>query len=287
MNVLPLASLAECRIGPLDRFGFAPGLGFAALNDTEYLLSAHHLPLAVRMEGASPRLGAVLDPPFLARPQVDEEGRWQAAYLPIALRLWPFVLSPRTGRPIDEIDVFAGSTRIGKSGAPICLDPEAGTLSPDMAAIRNTLAMLRDGGARLTKALDLLRIAGVLVPLTGEGGEPSTFLSVDPTRFGALRAEAVAALGGASFLPLDLASALLFSRRNLAPERLPRADAVPAGLPAEPAAPRGDPMDFMFANLEVMDFALDGSDLFDGDEGIDWQDLAPPPPPSPLEGLRP
>lgn len=287
-GLVPLAGVAAQRFAGPEHFGFAAGLGWVALNDTEYHLSAHHMPLAVRILDGAPRLGAVLDPAFLARPQVNGEGRWQAAYMPIALRIWPFVLSrPDAPRPLDEIDVVAGSGRIGVRGAAICLDPAAGLLGPEMTAIRNTLQMMRQGADRLSRALDTLRISNVLVPLRGPNGESSDRLTVDADRLDALDAVAVAAIASQSFLPLDLAIAILFSRRNLDAARLPVAASPSASGPETPAS-RADPMDFVLANLETMNFALDTSDLFDIGHGpIDWQEFAPPPPPPPAEGVRP
>ncbi|GGD99080.1 hypothetical protein GCM10011390_17330 [Aureimonas endophytica] len=287
---VPLASLADRRLEPLARFDFAPRLGWIALNDTEFHLSAQHLPLALRLVGGLPRLGAVLDPSLLAKPQVGGEGRWLAPYLPIALRTFPFVLAGRPSeRPIDEILVLPGTRRIGTRGQPICLDPATGTLAPEMQAIRNTLHMLRKGGERLTRALDLLGIAGILAPLGRPGGEATPFLTIDPERFAALDPGAVAALAHESFLPLDLATAILFSRRALAPGC---AALQPASGAAETqtGAPRADPLDFMFANLETLNFALDPSDLFEADPAeVDWHDLAPPPLPAMrhVEGFAP
>ncbi|KQT82829.1 SapC family protein [Aurantimonas sp. Leaf443] len=274
---LPLARFAAARCRPPGHYGFAGALGWLPINDTEYHLTAHHLPLSVRIVGDEPRLGVVTDPAFLAKPVVDEAGRWRAGYMPIALRVFPFVLSATPGpRPIDELDVLAGSRLLGDTGVAICSDPQAGVLGPELSAIRNTLTMMRAGGARLSHALDLLLIAGLLVPLRGADDRPCADLALDPQRFAALDAGTLAALAHETFLPLDLATTLLFSRRHLAIDRLPRPETVREPRPGAEPAPilQADPMDFVLANLETMNFALDGSDLFDllDLEGLDPAD---------------
>ena len=275
----PLARFATARCRAPDHYGFAGVMGWMPLNDTEYLLSSHHLPLSVRVLGGEPRLGVLMHPGYLAGRAVDETGRWRAGYMPIALRTFPFLLAKTPGtRPIDDLDVLVGSRLLGETGVAICSDPETGQLGPELTAIRNTLLMMRAGGARLSRALDLLTIAGVLTPLRGMDDRISGDLTVDPQRFAALDAGTIAALAHESFLPLDLANALLFSRRHLSIDRLPQPAADvshPTGAPAP--APQADPMDFVLANLQTMNFALDGSDLFDmaDMEGLDMPPEAP------------
>ncbi|KQT61263.1 MULTISPECIES: SapC family protein [unclassified Aureimonas] len=261
----PLSRFAAARCRAPDHYGFAGAMGWMPLNDTEYLLSAHHLPLSVRVLGGEPRLGVLMHPGYLARKLVDEAGRWRGGYMPIALRTFPFLLAKTAGpRPIDDLDVLVASRLLGETGVAICSDPESGQLGPELSAIRNTLLMMRTGGARLSRALDLLTIAGVLTPLRGMDDRSSGDFTVDPQRFGALDQGTIGALAHESFLALDLANALLFSRRHLSIDRLPQPAAEAPQRPGAAApAPQADPMDFVLANLETMNFALDGSDLFD------------------------
>ncbi|MET0258238.1 MAG: SapC family protein [Methylobacterium sp.] len=284
MTLQPLAGMAEAKFRPPEHFGFAASLAWIPVNDTEFHLTAHHLPLAVRTLGGLPRLGALVHPAFLQRPAVDGEGRWRAGYRPLALRTYPFLLSNRTGgRPIDEIDVVAEAGLVGPWGMPVSSDPAAGTLSPEMAAVHNTLRMTRAGAMKLAAALELLRISNVLVPLRDPRGDPASDFTVDLARIHALEPGAVAALAGRSFLPLDLAGALAFSRRHLHPDRLPlpeRPAAAAASAREEGSVARGDPMDIVLANLQAMDFALDGSELFDLLAIGDLADFAAPPPPA-------
>ncbi|MBB3950202.1 SapC family protein [Aureimonas jatrophae] len=281
MTLQPLASVAEARFRPAEHFGFAAGLSWIPVNDTEFHLTAHHLPLTVRLLGGMPRLGAVVHPGFLARAAVDGEGRWRAGYRPLALRTYPFVLSNRQGgRPIDAISFVAEAALVGPWGMPVCADPATGALSPEMEAVRNTLLMTRAGAVKLSAALDLLRISNVLVPLRDPEGRPAPDLVVDAARLAALDEGAVAALAGRSFLPLDLAGAILFSRRHLSPERLPLVEAERMAVPAVPAAAPGSAADIVLANLAAMNFALDGSGLFDLASVADWTEFAPPSPPA-------
>ncbi|WAJ27468.1 SapC family protein [Antarcticirhabdus aurantiaca] len=284
----PLARFASARARAPEGYDFAAAAGWLPLNDTEFHLTAHHLPLSVRILAGAPRLGFLIARDYPAMPPVDEAGRWRAGYMPIALRTFPFALAAAApgARPIDEIEVAPeGAHLLGAAGVPVCLDPAAGTLGPELNAIRNTLLMMRGGGQRLSRALDLLRIAGLLAPLRGLRDEAAADLTVDPERFAALDADHVAALAAESFLPLDLATALLFSRRHLQPDRLPlpgsAREAQHAGVatPAEAilVPPRAEAMDLVLASLEALDFALDASDLFDG-EGADWP---------PLDGAEP
>lgn len=287
MTLKPLAAMADAKFRSPEHFGFAAQLAWVPVNDTEFHLTAHHLPLAVRTLGGVPRLGALVHPAFLQRPAVDAEGRWRGGYLPLSLRTYPFLLSNRTGgRPIDEIDVVAEAGLVGPWGMPVSSDPAAGTLSPELAAIRNTLTMTRAGALRLSGALDLLRISNVLVPLRDPRGQEAADCTVDAARLGALDAGAVAALASRSFLPLDLASAILFSRRHLHPERLPAPERRPAAAPVpaeEGSVARGDPMDIVLANLESMNFALDASDLFNLFGAGDLADFAAPLPEPEIE----
>ncbi len=282
MTLKPLAAMADARFRPAEHHGFATQLAWIPVNDTEFHLTAHHLPLAVRMLGGMPRLGALVHPAFLARPVVDAGGRWRGGYRPLALRTYPFLLSDRQGgRPIDGIDVVTEAGLVGPWGMPICSDPAAGTLSPEMAAIRNTLLMTRTGAVKLSAALDLLRISNVLVPLRDPAGQPALDHTVDGARLAALDEGAVAALAGRSFLPLDLAGALLFSRRHFHPDRLPRAETsiVGTAVPGEGARPVADPADIVLAQLAALNFALDSSDLFDLPSMGDLSEFAAPPAP--------
>jgi hypothetical protein len=279
----PLARFAAARARAPENYGFAVAAGWLPLNDTEFHLTAHHLPLSVRMVAGAPRLGFLAAAGFPAAPPVDEAGRWRAGYMPIALRTFPFALAPAApgARPIDEIEVVAGGARLlGAAGVAVSPDPAAGTLGPELNVIRNTLLMMRGGGQRLSRALDLLRAAGLLAPLRDLRDGPAADLTLDPERFAALDAGHVAALAAESFLPLDLATALLFSRRHLQPDRLPLpgsarpAPSAGAAAPAEAilVPPRAEAMDLVLASLEALDFALDASDLFDA-EGADWPPL--------------
>jgi hypothetical protein len=281
LTLTPLSAMAGASFRPPEHFGFAAALAWVPVNDTEFHLTAHHLPLAVRMLGGMPRLGALVHPAFLRRPAVDGQGQWQAGYRPLAMRTHPFVLSNRRGgRPIDEIDVVADAGLVGPWGMPVCSDPAAGTLSGEMAAIRNALIAMRTGAVKLSAALELLRIAGVLVPLRDPAGQPAADLTVDAARLAALDDGAAAALATRSFLPLDLAGALVFSRRHFRPERLPQApERAAPGRPTAEAGPRlAEPADVVLASLEAMNFALDGSDLFDILAIGDLSDFAAPPP---------
>lgn len=288
MRVLPLTAVADQRFLPNENFGFVKTLGVVPVNDTEYHLTAHDLPLAVRLARGVPRLVAILDPGYLTRVIVDAEGRWRGGYMMIALRTHPFVLlSPEAARPIDEIGVIPGAGTIGPRGAAITTDASKGLLGPEVMAIRNTLQMMRQGSIRLSRALELLTISNVLVPLRDHTGEPSAdLLTVDPARLAGLKAGAVAALASQSFLPLDLATAIAFSRRHLDAGHLPLPEAR-AVRPAEVPEPNiADPMDFVLANLEGMNFALDASDLFDAlDFALDDGAFAPPA--SAAEAVRP
>jgi hypothetical protein len=287
MTLAPLAAMAEARFRPPEHFGFAASLAWIPVNDTEFHLTAHHLPLAVRMLGGMPRLGALVHPAFLRRPAVDGQGVWAAGYKPLALRTHPFVLSGRrTGRPIDEIDVVTDAGLVGPWGMPVSSEQTVGVLSPEMAAIHKALVAMRAGAVKLSAALELLRIANVLVPLRDPAGQPAADLTLDPQRLAGLDEGAVAALAARSFLPLDLAGALVFSRRHFRPERLPLAPArpLPSSFEAAARAPLAEPADIVLASLEAMNFALDGSDLFDILAIGDWSDFAaPPPPPSELD----
>lgn len=267
----PLSDFAGLRVRAPERYDFATSLGWMPVNDTEFHLTAHHLPLTVRLAGGAPKLGALMHPDFASTKPVAGDGRWQAGYKPIALRIYPFVLGGRTGpRPIDEIEVHAGCELFGELGVAVSPEPAQGTLGPELTAIRNTLLMLRQGGARLTRALDLLAAADLLAPLRGPDSRPVRDLTIDLDRLNDLSPEAAAALVRESFLPLDIAAALAFSRRHLLPDRLPLPQPRLNGAPMPGERSATDPLDFALAGLEAANFALDGSDLFDLSELEGW-----------------
>ncbi|WP_170149496.1 SapC family protein [Rhodoplanes roseus] len=248
---------------PLDQ-GWIRNIGWLPVGSSELHLCSHSLALAVRFQAARPHLGFLVDPRYLGRPQIDSHFKWQAGYIPLAVRVHPFQLRDAGGDPLDELMLPADSPHVGPAG-PIEIAHGA-RLNPQLIAIHKLLATLAAGQASFATALDQLMIANLLVPLqlpaTQDGaapratGEPSYF-TVDHQRFAALPNGALAAMARHDFRTIDIAVATVFSQRFLARGVLP--DARPS---ERSAAPSLDLQIQQLIHVDTFPLALDDGLLF-------------------------
>jgi hypothetical protein len=184
------------------------------LADSELLLTSHHLPIAIDYVDDRLQVVAIIKSQFLRSAAIGANGQWRKGYLPIALRCLPF-------------RAVAGNTEAEKLEIALNLDEADGTalpvfaadgsLAPEVSQIGKLLERLERGKRRLQKAAETLFIAGLLSPFQ-LARLPDTVvnaraLTVDRNKLSALSNSRAAHLAKDSFLPIDVASACIFSQR--------------------------------------------------------------------------
>lgn len=232
-------------------------IGVVPLGSAEYQATSYYLPLVVCTGTfAMPELAAVVAPSLIGYPIVSREGQWRPTYHPIAVRALLLGFSLRR--------VPSGSSTVKLVGRGLS-KTDGDDNGPPMPEPLIVLAQQMHTSAQsLVPALDRLRLAGLLVPLSNEkgAGRLNEYLTIDSNRYDELTANELAALGRESFLALDLAGAMLQSRRRLAHD-LRRADEDgtlsflrTTLTPAEDAGSTSLPM------LDAVDVFVDDSDTF-------------------------
>ncbi|WP_170181976.1 SapC family protein [Phreatobacter stygius] len=202
----------------LDRLGVLP------VADTEFLALSHFCPIAIEMHESGPRAVAILHAQLVAHRLLTEDGRWRPPYAPLALRSLPF----RNGAAMtaDAVEICPA---LAEQGA----DPKLrqaifghkGGPTQSYAAILSMIDRLARSGARLRNAAKVLMAADLLVPLAnlppGPFGQLHT-ISLDGML--ALSSHRLMALTSDACCPLELATAVTFSRRWLNRDTLKSAD---------------------------------------------------------------
>ena len=266
MRFVALNSVPHLQLVPPTDFRFVDRVDWLPLGETEFLLTAHFLPIAFRLDTAVPTVGALVDPAYQVRPLVSPEGKWLRGYQPIALRCLPFRLAKT--KAINRLQSLEVSTDLGLTSSTngVKIVEADGRISPGVAAIHAALTKMHDARGALADAIDQFVLTDLLVPLPDKPAKDSPsgqtkFFVIDSDRFHKANARAMAAMARHSFLSLDLATACLFSQRLLkgdfrpgtpAPEKV---QSVPSDAYAEVAAAGFNP------NL-----ALDDSSLFSTDD---------------------
>ena len=253
----PLRSVTASTLPRPSDFRFVEDLTWVPVADSEFYLTSHHLPLAIRFDRAKPQLGAVVGGALLARPTINATGAWQAAYQPMAVRCYPVrLVSEPSGNPLDDLEIDQAPVTDTK-GAPITAPN--GEASPEVRALHKSLRQLTQGQVRLSAALDRAVMADVVAPIAMPGENQSrlpALFSIDARAFEALSPRALATMVRQSYLPIEVMAALLFSQRRLRPGCLPRplddSRASGAAVHDDPALPHLD---------EILARTLDLSDL--------------------------
>lgn len=212
-------------VAHLDAIGFVP------LGDSEFLLAAHYYPLAVRLDGPAPVIGALTGRDMTVRSLIAADGHWTGAYMPVALRAFPLRLSGApTGDCMRDLEIARIPPGAVKPRG-IKFKDEAGAPSKGLLAIYEGLKTLWQSQERLAAALDLLLVADVLVPLaTTSPAKRPAFYVVDRQRFAKSSNHMLEAMTRYAFTSIDLATALTFSQAQL------RADVRPHVTTAATAA---------------------------------------------------
>jgi hypothetical protein len=199
-------------------FSFASDITQIPLADSELLLTSHHLPIAIDCLNDHPRVVAVIDPRFQRSPAIGADGQWQKGYLPLALRCLPFRTSG-DAKNSDAIEIAVNLPEKDEPGIPLFSSDKS--LSPEVRQIAGLLRRLEDGKQQLQKAAEQLLIAGVLTPLhlsrtPDAANSRARSFTVNKNEFSALSNARIALIAKDGFLPIDLATACIFSQRLMA-----------------------------------------------------------------------
>lgn len=210
------------------QFRFLDRIGAIPLSDSELLQTSLYLPLAVQESAGTHEVVGVVHPDFLARSPIRADGRWGHFYMPIALRCLPFKRAGQTAA--GGISKLEMATDLGADDDAVVLPvfAENGRLHQDVAGVVSLIDRLEKGKARLASAAASLAAADLLVPLASTNAanalaDDVKLLVIDPRRLQRLTPQRTVALAADGFLPLDLATAFVFSSRlwtsTLAPAR--------------------------------------------------------------------
>jgi hypothetical protein len=259
-----LADAGSLRFTQPKAFGFVEELGGLPIALSEFHLSSHFFPLAVRFRGDRPELCVVVAPGYLKKPLVAPNGEWLGGYRPLTLRAQPFELSEGgTGDAMRDVLLPRLSPLLGGEGAPLL---ENGAPSAMMQKLHEMLVGVRQSARQMVPVLDRLFMAELMVPLLAgsraEAADP--FFVVDRDRFSALSGRGLRAMARADFHAVEIAVACIFSQRLLKPERLAqRSNAAAAVRPSE-----ANPADYtpFLAGLSDLPAVLDEGELFSFDD---------------------
>lgn len=146
---------------------------------------------------------------------------------------------PSTGDPIADIEIARIVPGPNKPRG-LTFKDEAGVPSKELASIYEGLKTLEQGQAKLSPALDLLLVAGVLTAIP----EPEPLKTPDwPQMFTVARRDfakaqnhTLEAMTRTSFTSIDLVTVLTFSQTHLRSELRPAAAAPATSAEATPAA---------------------------------------------------
>lgn len=182
------------------------------ISDTELQQSSHYLPIAIEDTDDGLNVVAITAPQFQRTALVSPDGKWQRAYVPIALRCLPFQIGHSKADTIEIASNFDGT-----DAPDFPLFDADGSLSSEVKTIAAMLRRLEQGKGRLRAAAEQLFIAGLLTrfhvaALAGTDARALSLLTVDVAAFRAVPAPRIATLAQ-QMLVLDLAAACIFSQR--------------------------------------------------------------------------
>jgi hypothetical protein len=235
------------------RFAMGKGLGHARdkalvpISATELVNVAQDLPLLFRQTGPRWDVVGVLAPAALRRTLIDGRGSWRGEYVPVQLRLHPFVIDGPSG----ALAVDPRGLRQGAGEGHAFVDA-AGRPSGRLKKIMATAEAARDGIRRLGERVAALDAAGLIAPapLLLRFERPcatvAPLFAVDGHRLASLPPASLAALADGAPSSIDLAVAAMYSSRRFAADvvvesRASMDDEIAARIDAGlRAAPRRD-----------------------------------------------
>jgi SapC len=257
ITYMPLSQWPAPLVPMHPPFSHLDAIAWLPLSDGELMLAAHYYPLAVRLDGAAPVIGALIRRSMMVRSLIGPNGRWSGAYTPIALRCFPMRMTGEpAGDPLADLEIARIAPGPVKP-AGFKLKNEAGQPSKELLSLYEGLQTLRQGQSRLAAALDLLLVANVLVPINDPdaiAGSPA-FYTVDRQRFSRASNHTLEAMARHTFTSIDLVTVLTFSQAQLRADLRPRPEVVP---PAS-SAPVSSEQSYGFESILPW---LDTSELF-------------------------
>lgn len=263
---VPLRQVANLRLALPSHHQWVTALDWVPASPTELHLTSRYFPVVIRLSGSRPSLGLLLDERYLARPLVDQAGTWQGAYMPMALRCFPFHAPVIDKDPLQDITIAPDcGYLVNAGGHPLV---ENGQPSKMVSEIHRLFRLMRDGQEILTIAVDRLMIAELLVPLALPEseipvGDTATFYTVDRARFSQLAPKVLAAMARQNFLSMDIAVACMFSQQLLKRDCL--AKPAEAGKSAGQSTAAPPPLSD-FVGIADFSLALDDGDLISLDD---------------------
>jgi hypothetical protein len=238
----------------LDRIGVLP------IADTEFMAIAHFCPLAIELHDRGLRPVAIVQPHMVSHRLLADDGRWRPPYVPMALRCMPF--RPGPGDTIEVAPELAENP--ADSDQAFEMAGKKGGRSQAFATIAALLARIQQSGPRLENAAKTLMALELVEPVAGlprDLAGPLYTVRLDSIL--ALSASGILGLTSDACCPLELATALAFSRRWLA-----AGAAGASGRPFEPArnSVRRQMFDQHIAEPLDEPLGLDDSPLFSFDD---------------------
>lgn len=233
---------------------------------TEFLLTAHLLPLVIAVSGKSHDLMMVAAPAALNRQIIDQGNRWLAPYQPVFVRALPFTLAPAvSGDPLHDLVPHPVSNLLSTDTG----EPVIGADRQPTAAVKDIHGVLVRARADLPvlrQALEDLLIAGIATPLgpqakfLADGRVPRPRLyTVSPKRLAGLSTLVFGRLARDSFIAVELAYAIAFSRRWLLPDLLVNETSGPS---EDQSSPMHKPLSATTMRGDAFSLGFDESDLF-------------------------
>lgn len=231
-------------------FGFVRDVRSVPLALAETGPAAAALPLVFADGPKGPEPRALLRPARDGQAAlVDDDGRWRAAYVPSALRAWPFAAAP--GETGDEFSLAVNESSGLLSGNPAdepFFTPD-NRPSPALAQVIDFLRQREAQAARARLACKALRMAGLLMPLAPQ----PDMHEADCAGFQGIDADALRGLPEDQAAPLLGCGALMLAHAHLVAVHhigwLAQLDVVAAAPPPAASAPQpaGGLSDFLDA----------------------------------------
>jgi hypothetical protein len=262
LNFAPLpAILPETWSRPAS-FSFCRQLLDVPLVDTEIFNCAHSMPVLVADSPTGLDVVGIVEPRWSTVGMIDAKGGWIPSYAPMALRTLPFRRSLDGQRTLQWLDAEALGTRVIEVPSRVA----DGSHSPELKTFLALADKLLNGRTQLRRKAELLLAAGLLRSLhiddQARNDDPVSeerFLTIDQEAFDGLSPDRWRGVAGDGMSAVDLAVALQFSQRLLAP-------ALRQGLPPlteldtrkiklSPRLPAS------FTGMVEFDVMLDGSEL--------------------------
>jgi hypothetical protein len=244
-------------------YAFAKSLAHVPLAETEILNCSQSMPILIEDGDDGLNVVGMTNPQWSLVNLVGGDGNWLPSYAPIALRTIPFRRAQRSDqRTLEWLDPETLAVPLTRIEA---LESD-GSAGRDWRAVTGLADKLLDGRHYLRRNAEVLAAAGLLraldlnePALSGADLPQRPLYTIDQEAFDHLSGERWLGVTGQGAAHLDLAIALQFSQRLLAPEfrrGLPLISELDnRNLTLAPQLPEA------FTGMVEFDVKLDGSEL--------------------------